>query len=181
MREDIVTLIKTLDLKDPIICGWSDGGQVAIEIGIRYPDIPKALVIGGASHKITESNLKSLKSIPDMVKSSPELLNLLKSAHSHVYGPEYVDLLLDKLVHMWTDPKGFPHEDIKLIKAPSLILLGDADQFNSLDIQLEMHKLIPNSELAIIPNMRHGNYVDERKEIFSSVVLDFLKRVSPTE
>jgi pimeloyl-ACP methyl ester carboxylesterase len=177
MREDIVALIKSLDLKDPIICGWSDGGQIALEIGIRYPDIPRALIIGGALHKVTEPNIKSIKSIPDMVKSSPELLNLLKKAHSQVYGPEYLEPLLEQLMQMWIDPKGFPNEDIKLIKTPSLIILGDGDEFIPLEIQLEMHKLIPNSELAIIPNMKHGNYVDERKEIFSTVVLDFLERI----
>ena len=44
----MAALVQALDLHKPLICGYSDGGQVALEIGMRYPDLPQALVIGGA-------------------------------------------------------------------------------------------------------------------------------------
>jgi pimeloyl-ACP methyl ester carboxylesterase len=79
---------------------------------------------------------------------------------------------------MWRDPLGYPNDDIKLIEAPSLLIIGDKDEAVPLEIQLEMYNLIPNAELAIIPNMTHMNYVNERSEIFSTIVLEFLKRIS---
>ncbi len=79
---------------------------------------------------------------------------------------------------MWLDPTGYPNEDIKSIEVPSLIIIGDKDEAIPLKIQVEMYGLMPNAELAIIPNMTHMNYVNERSEIFSTVVLDFLKRNS---
>src|SRR5687767_3848021 len=47
LADDMVALVQALDLHQPLICGYSDGGQVALEIGMRYPDLPQALVIGG--------------------------------------------------------------------------------------------------------------------------------------
>jgi len=178
MAEDIVALARALDVRKPIICGWSDGGQIALEIGIRYRDFPKALVLGAVTHKLTKQTSDALSAVRDWLQSDPELEETLRNAHSHVYGPEYWETLLKLQMQMWQDPTGYPYDEIRLIEAPSLIIIGDKDEAMPLEIQLEMYNLIPNAELAIIPNMTHMNYVNERSEIFSTVVLDFLKRNS---
>ncbi len=178
MADDIVALAKALDVKKPIICGWSDGGQIAAEIGIRYREIPKALVLGAVTQKLTKHTSDALSAVRDWLKSEPELEESLRIAHGHVYGPEYLEEFLTLLLQMWGDPSGYPNEDIKLIEAPSLLIIGDKDEAVPLEIQLEMYNLIPNAEFAIIPNMTHMNYVTERSEIFSTVILDFLKRNS---
>ena len=56
LAEDMVSFMQALDLHKPLICGYSDGGQVALEIGMRYPDFPQALVIGGAYSELTEAS-----------------------------------------------------------------------------------------------------------------------------
>ncbi len=43
--DTVVEMIKGLDLKNPIIFGHSMGGQTALSIAIRYPDVPKVLVL----------------------------------------------------------------------------------------------------------------------------------------
>ena len=180
MAEDIVALARALDVREPFICGWSDGGQIAMEIGIRYRDFPKALVLGGVSNKLVKhiSDALSPSSIRRWLQSEPELEEVFRNAHSHVYGPEYWETLLKLHSQMWLDSTGYPNEDIKAIEAPSLLIIGDKDEAMPLEIQLEMYNLIPNAELAIIPNMTHMNYATERSELFSTVVLDFLKRNS---
>jgi pimeloyl-ACP methyl ester carboxylesterase len=178
MADDIVALARALDVKKPIICGWSDGSQITLEIGIRYREFPKALVIGAAVHKLTKHTKDALSGVQDWLQSDPELEEMFRSAHGQVYGPEYWETLLKLQLQMWRDPTGYPNEAIKLIEAPSLLIIGDKDEAMPLEIQLEMFNLIPNAELAIIPNMTHMNYATERSEIFSTVVLDFLKRIS---
>jgi pimeloyl-ACP methyl ester carboxylesterase len=49
LADDIAALVRALDLHKPMIAGYSDGGQVALEIGLRYPDLPRCLIVGGAS------------------------------------------------------------------------------------------------------------------------------------
>jgi pimeloyl-ACP methyl ester carboxylesterase len=50
-------------------------------------------------------------------------------------------------------------EQIKSIKAPAFIIIGDRDVVTT-EHAVEMHRLIPNSRLAIIPG-GHGDYIGE--------------------
>ena len=55
--------------------------------------------------------------------------------------------------------KDIPDEQIKSIKAPTLIIIGDKDVITP-EHAIELHRLISNSELAIIPG-GHGQYIGE--------------------
>lgn len=178
MADDVVALAKALDLVNPIIGGWSDGGQITLEIGIRYPGFAKALVVGAAQHELSQKTREGLLSVRDWLESEPELAASLRDAHSHVYGSEYWETFVNKQIQMWTDPSNYPQDTIKGIDVPTLLIVGDNDEAVPLEIQVEMHNLMPHTELAIIPNMTHMNYVNERSELFYTVALDFLKRVS---
>jgi pimeloyl-ACP methyl ester carboxylesterase len=45
--DDVAALIKALGLQRPLVLGYSDGGQIALELGMRYPGLARALVLGG--------------------------------------------------------------------------------------------------------------------------------------
>jgi pimeloyl-ACP methyl ester carboxylesterase len=55
--------------------------------------------------------------------------------------------------------KDIPDEQIKSIKAPALIVIGDKDIITP-EHAIELHRQIANSELAIIPG-GHGTYIGE--------------------
>ena len=65
----------------------------------------------------------------------------------------------DKDAKRMVNFKDIPDEKIKSIKAPTLIIIGDKDVITP-EHALEMHRLIANSELAIIPG-GHGEYIGE--------------------
>src|SRR5215510_7545239 len=48
LAADIAALIKALGLHRPVVGGWSDGGQVTLELGARYPGAAAALIAGAA-------------------------------------------------------------------------------------------------------------------------------------
>ena len=45
--EDLYQLITYLEVDSAYICGLSMGGSVALNFGLKYPDISKALIIAG--------------------------------------------------------------------------------------------------------------------------------------
>lgn len=53
LADEMVTFMRVVGLRKPLIAGFSDGGQVALEIGMRYPDVARALIVGGAWFKFT--------------------------------------------------------------------------------------------------------------------------------
>jgi len=46
MADDTAALITHLGLEKPLVCGYSDGGQVCLELGMHYPGLAQAYVVG---------------------------------------------------------------------------------------------------------------------------------------
>ena len=47
MADDVAASIDALGLHRPLVLGYSDGGQVALELGMRYPGLTRALTNPG--------------------------------------------------------------------------------------------------------------------------------------
>lgn len=48
MAEDMAAFICALELNKPFVCGYSDGGQIALELGIHYPHLAQGYIMCGA-------------------------------------------------------------------------------------------------------------------------------------
>lgn len=187
MADDTVALIKELGLEQPIIYGWSDGGQIALEIGINYPGLTKAIIAGGVLPEISEQYLEGMQSFgalgpgrvsfdkfkeeyPDFAKAMPEL-------HSPVYGSDYfVEGLFVNISKMWFNPQEFPGDRLSKITDPTLVLHGDRDEVISLEDPIRIYRMIPNAELAIIPGTDHGASISQPERI-AGIILDYLGRL----
>jgi len=42
MADDVAAFIQALNIDTPLILGFSDGGQIALDLGIRYPALARA-------------------------------------------------------------------------------------------------------------------------------------------
>ena len=71
----------------------------------------------------------------------------------------HLQVMHDKCVQRMVEFKDIPDVMLKSITAPTLIINGDADVGTS-EHAVEMHRLIANSQLAIIPG-GHGAYIGE--------------------
>lgn len=183
MADDIEALIKALDLQKPYICGWSDGGQIGLDLAIRYPGLASAYIVGGVSKDNPDENLQSLREIgfigPGEVninqfeKTEPEWAEILRVDHS-TQGAEYWKELLTGISSLWMTPFNYT-DDLGRILDPTLIIHGDRDQFSPLEEVLEVYRLIPNAELAVVPNADHSLSRTRVKE-FSEITLDFIMK-----
>lgn len=185
MADDIAAFIKELKLERPFLCGWSDGAQIGLEIGLNYSDLVKSMVLGGTLIHISQELIDGFKAIgiegPGQVnfekleQTLDWLVKLLKKHQSSVYGENYWKSLLIKISQMWFDPEEFPGEAIKNITTPSLILLGDRDDYIPVTEAVTMHKIMPNAELTIIPNGNHDVYATQT-ELYNQIVINYLLR-----
>ena len=48
IADDVAALIAALGLQRPVVGGWSDGGQVTLELGARHPGAAGGLIVGAA-------------------------------------------------------------------------------------------------------------------------------------
>jgi pimeloyl-ACP methyl ester carboxylesterase len=183
LADDVAELVHALDLRKPLIAGFSDGGQVALEIGMRYPDLPRAIVVGGALFKFSAAYLAWVRdAIGD--DASPEI-DTARFTRNHgdwaawlqqIYGPEEWKTILARCKPMWTTPLNYTAEDFARIVAPTLVLVGDRDELVSVEEADEMFHLLPDGELAVIPGADHGAFFSTAVDTFQSVILGFLLR-----
>ncbi len=185
LADDVVALIQALDLKKPLIIGYSDGGQVALEIGMRYPDLPQAIVIGGAYVELTEPSRQWVRSIlgdarsPEVdidkfARENPQFAAGLEADH----GPEAWKTLLKQIKPMWNATLNYSPDDFAGVVAPTLVLLGDRDGFVPVEEGLKMYHLLPNAEFAVVPHADHPSLIFSlaRIAVVQPLIIDFLKR-----
>jgi pimeloyl-ACP methyl ester carboxylesterase len=190
LADDMAAFVRALDLHKPLIAGFSDGGQIALEVGMRYPELPQALVVGGAQFKFAAQYRTWVRDaigdegspvvdVARFERNHPDWANWLQQ----IYGPDEWKPLLARCKPMWTTPLHYTAGDFTRVLAPTLVLLGDRDELVSVEEAMEMIRLLPRSELAVVPGADHGAFFSTRVSTFQSLMLDFLSRhcASPDE
>jgi len=155
---DIVELLSQLNIPKANIFGFSNGGQTAIELGIKYPKQVNKLVIASAFY--------SRSGAPDGFWNGFDGATL--SNMPQIYQDEYVTItnsperlqnMFNKDVARMKAFKGWSSEEIGLIKAPALVVIGDKD-LTLPEHAVQMYRLLPQGRLAILPG-NHGSYMGE--------------------
>lgn len=155
MADDTAALLKHLKIEQTDVFGYSMGGTIGLALAVRHPDLVRRLAILGSVYRNIE------ESYP------PDVLQDFKSINPETFAPRdlkepYEKMspapnwkgLVAKIVQMEKDFKGFSPDQMKAIKAEVFIGAGDHKDV-SLEHVVEMHKLIPKSQLAIFPNTEH--------------------------
>jgi pimeloyl-ACP methyl ester carboxylesterase len=185
MADDIAELIETLGLDRPFVGGWSDGGQVAFEIGMRHGELSRGLVVGGAYYALPDQLVDVIRTMGfegpgvlnrEVFESSLDVYGgaeFLKSLHPQ--GAGYHETLALQVTHLWLNDHDYQPHDLAKITLPTLVLLGDRDEPIPVEQALHIYRNVPDAELAVVPGIGH-NLPYARTETFTEIVLDFLMR-----
>ncbi len=185
MADDVAALVGALSLQRPLVLGYSDGGQIALELGMRYPGLARALVLGGTQFRFSEAYLEDARALlritdgevvqPEKLeREQPDWVAYLREAHGHLYGPEYWKTYVRKIAALWLTPLHYAPEDLAAITDPVLLLTGDHDGVAT-EESIELFRLLPNAELAVAPASDHG-FIEAKAGLFDALALDFLVR-----
>lgn len=179
MADDTAALLRHLKIEQADFFGHSNGGSIALQMGIRHPDLVRKLVVASTMFKRDGVNpmlweMLGHASLQDMPAG-------LKEAYLKVAPhPEQLQALHDKSVRRMLDFKDWPETDIRGVAAPTLVMLGDMDVIKP-EHAVEMFRLLPHGRLAVFPS-DHGTYIGESipsestlPPIVTSIVQDFLE------
>ena len=184
---DVLAVLDHLGIDRADVFGFSIGGAVALELGIRHRERVNRLIVSSVSFRADGmrgmDNAEAVGAMTvDMIAGTPmEQAYLAKSPHPDL---EHLQGLLDRLGASYAG--GFPDwsdDDIRGIAAPTLITVGDADMV-SLEHAVEFLRLrggdvngdfegVPASQLAVFPGTSHF-FGLARTELVLDVVLPFL-------
>jgi pimeloyl-ACP methyl ester carboxylesterase len=185
IADDIAGLIAALGLRRPVVAGWSDGGQVTLELGARHPRAAEALIVG-AAYPDFEAGLRdahrALLGADDAGAPDPDHLDAelgefaeeIKALHPG--GAEQWRRLVGQTAPMWLDYEGLGPDDLVAIQTPVLVLAGDRDELIPLDLTMSLFEALPDAELAICPRLTHDGPTPERAKVLVSLIQDFARR-----
>jgi pimeloyl-ACP methyl ester carboxylesterase len=191
LADDVVGLIDALDLDQPLICGFSDGGITATTVGIRYPGSVRAIVnhagydvfnpqaptfammrqMMGGSPEATQPDLEAFERVHDSSEEMRAMFELMKADHEGAQGPGYLKTYIAQAFDRVTQSPGYTVEDLAKIMAPTLILTGDRDEFCSVEEGVAAYRVLQQGELAVLPN--HGHFISPS---VVQVTIEFFER-----
>ena len=178
MADDVAAFCAALEISHPIIVGYSDGAQIAIEIGLRHPGLARAHVLGGV---VIDTSPPYFELLASMGFKRPGVVDL--DAMRAAFGSEHFEMmvtkphanweqLLEHISQLWFTVPTYTDEQLGRIKEPCLVMCGDRDRA-SLDNAVRLLRALGTAELAVVPASEHGA---ASKALFWTNVLDFLTR-----
>lgn len=156
--EDVASLLNYIGIDQASFLGFSNGGTTALQLAIRHPEKVKKLVLAAAAFKrdgfttgfFEVMQQATLESMPAELKASFSEVNPEDSK---------LPLMFEADRNRMIAFQDLPVDLIKSIKSPALVISGDSDVILA-EHALELFRLIPGSQLAIIPG-GHGGYIGE--------------------
>jgi len=143
MADDLAATLALLGLHDVDVLGYSDGGNIALELAVRHPGVAHRLLVVGA-------NL------------FPEGL---KAAEQHLVRVGYRVLTtasrLVRPLRIWAERWSLMAEgpyidpaDLAAVTVPVLVLVGERDAVDPAHTDLIVASL-PDARLVVLPGARH--------------------------
>lgn len=173
MAEDMIALLDHLHLKQVDIMGWSDGGNIGLDMAMHHPERVDHLVTFGANFQpdglnpddIAWNNTATAESFGAGMKDGWTKLNPQ---------PEHYEQAMNKIIAMWRTQPRWSLAQLHTIRAKTLIVAGDHDLIRP-DHTEQLAHAIPGAEMWIVPNATHSVMV-ERWQVVNPRVLEFFSK-----
>lgn len=156
--DDIAALLKELKIGKASIFGFSNGASTTLQFAIRHPEMTDRIIVASTFFKKAGApawfwdmmSKPTFEGMPHPYKDAFLKINPDTNALHRMYERD--------MARMQSFPD-ITEEQMRSIKAPAFIIMGDKDVATA-EHAAEMHRLLSNSRLAIIPG-GHGDYIGE--------------------
>jgi pimeloyl-ACP methyl ester carboxylesterase len=177
LADDVAALIAALGIDRPLVAGFSEGGITASVLGIRHPGSVRAIANHAGYDALAPSVIPTLSAMmrqmlggsPDATQASPDaatrffsqsaemqgVFELMKADEDSGQGKDHWKDYLRLAFHRLTQPTGYTTPDLGAITAPTLIIVGDRDEFCSVEEGALAYRALAEGELAVVPATGH--------------------------
>lgn len=173
LADDVVALLDDLGVDRADVLGFSLGGLVALELGMRHPSRVDRLVATAAHYR--PDGYHDLSDPASVRMPTPAEFAEMREEYERVApDPGHFDAFLERMNVVVHGHPGWSEDDLRSIAAPVLLVIGDTD-FVRIEHAAEMLELLPAAQLAVLPGTRHTE-VPYRTEVLVPLLEGFLKR-----
>ena len=170
---DVYALLDQLGVTRFKAMGISTGGMTLLHMATQQRDRIDAMVLIGATTAFPEPARAIMRSVSG--DSLPPPVRQMYSVCASRGDPQIRELATQFARFRDSyDDMNFTAPFLGIIKARTLIVHGDRDEFFPVDIPVEMYRAIPGAALWIVPRGRHVPIFGRHLREFLDVTADFL-------
>jgi pimeloyl-ACP methyl ester carboxylesterase len=184
---DVIALLDVLQIQQAHIVGLSMGGIIAQQLAIDYPERILTLSLCDTACYATDEAKAKLDGRIEMIKSisMDEMANFIVTA---CLPAKYDQKIYDEAFAIFRVNRQAPYlaatvatfsidfrNDLPKITLPTLVFTGELDKATPVEAAECIHKLIPHSEMHVIPGVGHLSKLEKPGE-FNQLIEDFLSR-----
>lgn len=170
---DAAGLLRHLGVERADVLGYSNGGHIAVELALGHPGLVDRLVIESAmlTRDGAEPGFWDGFRHATVEQMPRELREAYLATSPH---PERLQSFFEKSVQRMAGFQGWSPEQLRALRAPTLLLLGDRDVVR-VEHAAWLYRLLPDARLCVLPDTDHMAIV-ARVEAVAGVVEAFLAR-----
>ena len=163
--DDVAMLLSKLEIPEADFLGYSNGGHTLIEIALRHPEVVDKMILASTFYKRSAVapqfwegfDQVTIDAMPDILREGFLEVNNDNDALLNMF---------NKDVQRMKDFQGWSDDQMRSINVPALIISSSED-VGSPEHAVEIYRIIPHCELAIIPG-KHGAYLGARDYLGTS-------------
>jgi pimeloyl-ACP methyl ester carboxylesterase len=188
LADDVAAFMDAVGLKKADVFGYSMGAVAGLQLAIRHPDKVNRLVMASGAYDANGWQPAFKAFIPQMTVEMFVSMPFAQEYRKLAPNPDGFPALVAKLIAIEKEPMAW-ERDVKALKAPVLVIAGDADvatleHYVALFRLLgggamgDMGKPLPASRLAIMPATAHTAVITQ-PDLLYAFIEPFLKGVTP--
>ena len=169
MATDVIALLNALKIEQVNLIGWSDGGNIGLDLAVNHPERLRSLFAYGANANSSALN--------DGFQSAPAYV-----AYAHRVKQEYAalspapsdwDAFNADIDKMWEKLPNFTPQQLHSIRVPTTIADGQYDELFKPEHTRYLAAAIPNARLVILADVGHFAILQDAA-VFNAAVLTSL-------
>lgn len=187
--DDLAALIEYFNASNVIVCGLSVGGQIALGLSAKRPDLVKALILCDTAHKIGTRDMwdariaaieqKGIAAISDGILERWFTKKFRAPGNAEFTGYRTM-LERTPVAGYMATCKALRDSDLteaaRALKVPAICVVGEEDGSTPPELVGEMAKLIPGALYQPIPGAAHLPCIETPVEL-SEVIRAFTEKL----
>ncbi|HEY1825622.1 MAG TPA: alpha/beta hydrolase [Acidimicrobiales bacterium] len=172
MADETIAFLEYLNRRVYLV-GHSDGGNVALIVALRRPDLLRRVVLVGANF-----HHDGLVEMTDFTPESEGFAEFaVEFASVSPDGVEHAAAVVEKSLALVKGQPTLRVEDLHNISTPTLVLAGD-DDVARLEHTVALYEALAEGQLAIVPGASHG-VLSEQPKVCVAIIERFLRGPVP--
>lgn len=171
MAQDMIGLMDQLHIAKADVVGWSDGGNIGLDMAMKHPERVGRLVTIGA-------NYDAAGLVDPISPASPDNAEFAdgKETYQRISAtPGNWPVLYRQVTEMWRTEPHYTTDELGRIRSPVLVLAGDHDAVLRSHTDSLAHA-IPGAEERIFPHAGHMVLMQEPEAVDGTIRAFLSKR-----